>query len=138
MNFKKFLATAGLLALAFTTPVAGQILSAEIPFGFSTADQTFLPGRYTLTVDVPGNRLVVTDQNGVAMAGLFMSKVYAPALRSRPELVFHKYGETYFLKQIRTQATDISMPVQKAESFAKRAANGSRGPKLALVRISVQ
>jgi hypothetical protein len=30
------------------------------------------------------------------------------------------------------------MPVQKAESFAKRAANGSRGPKLALVRISVQ
>jgi len=138
MNFKKFLATAGLLALVAATPVTAQILSAEIPFGFTTADQNFLPGRYTLTVDVPGNRLVVTDENGVAVAGLFMSKVYAPALRARPQLVFHKYGETYFLRQIRTQATDISMPVQRAETFAKRAANGSRGPKLALVRISIQ
>jgi hypothetical protein len=138
MNFKKFLAAAGFLALALTTPVAGQILSAEIPFGFTTADQTFLPGRYTLTVDVPGNRLVVMDQNGVAMAGLFMSKVYAPALRSHPVLVFHRYGDSYFLRQIKTQATDITMPVQKAESFAKRASGGNRGPKLALVRISIQ
>lgn len=138
MNFKKFLATAGLLALAATSPLAGQILTATVPFGFTSGDQHFLPGRYTLTVNVPGNRLFITDENGVAMTALFMTKVFIPDLRPSSQLVFHKYGESYFLRQIKTQATDISMPVQKAEAFAKRAANGNRGPKLALVRISVQ
>lgn len=138
MKLKRLMAAASCLVLAIALPASGQILTANIPFEFNTADRTLPAGQYQLTVDIPGHRLNVVDENGVASTALFMTKTYAAAPRGKAELVFHKYGEDYFLRQIRTSAADISMPVPKAEAFVKRASTGNRGPKMALVRVSLQ
>lgn len=134
----KFLAAMGCLVAAAVLPAADHNLRADIPFSFTTASSDLPAGRYDVTVDVAAHRLQLVDPSGNSHAALFMTTVPPADLRGGSELVFHKYGDSYYLREVRTASATITMPVSPEEKFAKRASTGNRGPKMALVRVAVR
>jgi hypothetical protein len=138
MSITKILALAGCLALLMAAPCMAQALRLNVPFAFQVGDKTLPSGDYVVNLDVPSHRITMNGETGEAVNTLFMTCIYPAQFDSRSALVFHRYGEDYFLRQVQTPGSSVSMPVSRHEKFVKRAANERCGPKMALVRVTVQ
>lgn len=109
------LITAGVWAQAQT-----QALQATIPFDFMVNNRILPAGTYTVSSE---NRSIVRfsdpTQKGAQMFGV-VSPETATTDRGNA-LVFHKYGDRYFLSEIRCQNSRLnsSLPETKAEKWAK-------------------
>lgn len=138
MSFTKIIALAGCLALLMAAPSSGQALRLNIPFSFQVNDKSLPAGDYVVNLDVPSHRITVNGETGEQVNTLFMTCIHPAQFDNRSALVFHKYGEDYFLRQVQTPGSSVSMPVSRVEKFVKRASVERRGPKMALVRVTVQ
>lgn len=93
--------TAGALLAAFTaaaTPSQAGQITAKVPFSFSVNSSAPLPpGDYTLsTTDGLGTVLV----RGATGASFSVTNRMDSRGEDTPKLVFHKYGDTYILRQV--------------------------------------
>jgi hypothetical protein len=90
-----------LAALLAASTVVGQSNQggtiADIPFPFTVANHTLPPGRYTLTRLSEKALKIVNSQNQGAFA--LNNRVEGRAPESS-KMVFHRYGNTYFLSEI--------------------------------------
>jgi hypothetical protein len=107
--------TAGVWAQA-QTPA----LKATIPFDFMVNNKTLPAGTYIVSSE---NGMVVRlsdpSKKGAQVVGLVQPEI---ATKDRGNaLVFHKYGDRYFLSEIRSQNSVLnsSLPETKAEKWAK-------------------
>jgi hypothetical protein len=91
-----------LLALLALVPVGGEAagIEASIPFSFSVNDATLPPGSYVLSSNVPGPGVVVV--RGATRAIIAMTSPRGTSEDYQPRLVFHRYGDDYFLRQVWT------------------------------------
>jgi hypothetical protein len=128
------LAIAGLLALVVSLPVSAQVsasttLKADIPFEFIAADKTLPAGEYTLQLGSPNRSAVaILSENRDSHAQLFAltSSVDKGKTPDHTSLIFHKYGDRYFLAQIWTNGvrTGLQLPASKLErELTKTASN---------------
>jgi hypothetical protein len=107
MKTKLFAVAVALLltALATGTCYAQQAeLSVKIPFAFQAGNHTMPAGEYLVKSVTEGSgtvqRLRLVD--GSAVMNVLTLSVEARNGNASPRLVFHRYGETYFLAQIWT------------------------------------
>lgn len=118
-----------IIALAFMTAVAAnaqsgrQMLKANVPFDFVVGDKMLAAGEYSVAKandDATGIRVSGIDnhQNAIRLS----STVQANAPKNRAMLIFHRYGEQYFLAQVWTpgSAEGRQMLKSKAERAAER------------------
>lgn len=91
---------AAVLAAAAAYAQAPSPLQANVPFDFIIGNQTLRAGQYRVDqVKVPGAVVITcSDCKGTAIA-------LGPALhsfisRNEARLVFHRYGDTYFLVEV--------------------------------------
>lgn len=124
------LAIAGLLALVVSLPASAQIratLKADIPFEFVAADKTLPAGEYTLQLGTPNPRVVeILSDNHSAQLFALASSADSGKTPDHTSLIFHKYGDRYFLAQIWTvgQRTGLQLPASKLErELTKTASN---------------
>ena len=92
---------AGALIALFTAVAspsqAGQI-SAKVPFSFTVNGATELPpGVYTLSTDGPQGTVLV---RGASRAAFSITNRLESRGSADAKLVFHKYGDTYILRQV--------------------------------------
>lgn len=96
-------------------------LKATIPFDF-TVNNTIVPaGTYMVSSENYRGHIVLLS-NPAEKTRMFGVTVPESAKRGqRNALVFHKYGDRYFLSEIRCNgcAINSSLPVTKAEQWAK-------------------
>jgi hypothetical protein len=140
MNALISLATAGCIALALAVPASSQMLRADIPFAFQVDNSEMTAGPYRISVDIPARRVYLNNDTGRFITSVFLtttSKPQAPG-HGNASLVFHKYGDQYFLRTVQTAGSGVILPVSKSERFLNRAESQRNGPALALVRITVQ
>jgi hypothetical protein len=81
-----------------------RVLSAYIPFQFEVGNSKLPAGQYEIESVTTGNGTiqVIRKADGTASTR-FSAMVTEPRDgNSAPELVFHKYGNEYFLSEIRT------------------------------------
>lgn len=115
------------LVLISTFAVAG-ISSAQqhrvkvtVPFSFTVGDYTLPPGRYAIDSDAILNDVLALtnwDKNTTALA---TGRANQSNVQSLNALIFHRYGNLYFLSQIRSEGASINVdfPVTKAENRAR-------------------
>ena len=106
----------------------GTSLKADIPFAFQVANQTMPAGQYWIQrrsdADERAQMIRRTDSSAAAVA--LTSAVDAKNGESEPELVFHKYGNSYFLSEIWTgQDQGRRLLVSKREKELARETRGS-------------
>ena len=81
--------------------VTGPLVTADIPFDFIIGDKTLPSGRYTVSSATnDGQGLKIIARSGKAAAFRLSNPVTAKNEKLRPRLVFHRYGEQYFLVQV--------------------------------------
>ena len=103
-------------------------VKATVPFNFTVGDQTLPSGTYTI-----GSRM--TSPNLLAIRN-WDKKVNILSMGLPNEgnpghdntLVFHKYGNQYYLSEIRSEGAsiDVRFPTTKAEKRAKARAEEAR------------
>jgi len=84
------------LAAVSVPAEAGQV-RGQVPFSFTVRGRTLPPGLYDASTDMPQGVLSIRGGGGFALAmaiGIESGDV------TEPRLVFHKYGDEYYLQEV--------------------------------------
>ena len=85
-------------ASAFAQTVA---LKANIPFNFIVTGKTLPAGEYTIqSVDMQGRVLSIRDLDLHSKSIVISNRCESQNASAQTKLVFHRYGDRYFLSQI--------------------------------------
>lgn len=95
----------GLALVVAVESTNGQVTShgviAEIPFDFIVGDETLPAGKYTVSSpSSSGGALRILSRDGKAAAFRLSNSVADKSKKQNPRLVFHRYGQEYFLAQV--------------------------------------
>ncbi len=85
------------LRVATSTSVTGTV-KIEIPFAFSLAGKSFAAGTYSVG---PANdrAVMIKSEDGRSVLVVATNSIEAAEEIAKPKLVFHRYGDDYFLAQ---------------------------------------
>lgn len=98
------------------------MIVVDVPFDFNVLDRHLPAGTYTLTSETPNSAILIrNEKDGAAMFALAFSAQTA-SVRNEPRLVFHQYGDQYFLRDIWYSGTDQGreLKVSKVEQLVAR------------------
>jgi len=120
---RKVLASLSVLGLAvvLAAPIAAQSITvkASVPFEFTVGTRALPAGDYTVdTMSSSGILVVRSESGGSDASALTLSISGAKAgARSQILLVFHRYGDRYFLSQVwdGTKAAGRTIPISRPE-----------------------
>ncbi len=119
---KQVLTAVALLSLLGTLVMSGYAYSGrimvDIPFAFTAGKATLPAGKYTVEqAGVINNTLLIRDAEGKGKTYLtVMSNDTMQREQSKAKLVFHRYGDTYFLSQIWEAGSSIAHEVPKSDA----------------------
>jgi len=107
------------LNLLISVPItsAQTIATASVPFAFMVANTEMSAGNYAIA-SVPDSAIVVINRSkGTGVISLFHSE-QPRNNNDTTKLVFHKYGDTYFLSRVArgSSETVIQLPISKQEN----------------------
>jgi hypothetical protein len=94
---------------------------ATIPFSFTVNGKLLPAGNYTIGTDITSPRMLkISDWTQHANA-LAMTMPADQEKHKSNQLVFHKYGNQYFLCEIRSQESslNVELPTSKQEKTAR-------------------
>jgi len=116
-------------ALATAAPVQAQevYLVARVPFDFAVGDANLPHDRYRLT-RMAGHPEMLFVRGERAGTFVRTNEARLPRGGATPSLVFHRYGDEYFLREVRWEgAARFDLPRTKAERAAaeRRADRGA-------------
>jgi hypothetical protein len=106
---KGFITAALLVATVSVAGVAAQAqslqykLTVNIPFDFKVADQTMPAGKYSVgrSQETSGDTVLqIRSIDGQSTTNRFSIPIVTFATKSRGEVIFHRYGDQYFLSEV--------------------------------------
>jgi hypothetical protein len=106
---KRNLLIAAVLALLGTTAASAQTINVEasVPFSFIVNRATLPAGEYTLkSMDEQGAALAIRDLNSKTANLVLSNTCSSRKSASQTKLLFHRYGNSYFLSQIWTEGSN--------------------------------
>jgi hypothetical protein len=92
-----------ILAAAVPAYAQGPTVTANIPFEFMVGSQILPAGEYRIQSEPLGDdcvQLIRSLDGGTPAMVLTMALVEPKGQQVAPQLVFHKYGHTYFLSEV--------------------------------------
>lgn len=119
--------TAIALFLAATFITAGKAIAqdyavqATIPFSFTVNGSQLPAGNYTLGSDITSPRLLKISDRTQHVNAMVLTRPNGDERQKANQLVFHKYGNQYFLSEIRSQSSslNVQIPTTKEEKKAR-------------------
>ncbi|MEK6281971.1 MAG: hypothetical protein AABN95_16575 [Acidobacteriota bacterium] len=102
-------------AVASANAQSAKKVVAEIPFDFVVGDQTLSSGEYTLkSTTAPESGLLIQNAAGKSSAMRLTFPIEPRRNRRAARLVFHRYGQNYFLAEVWTGAGSIGRHLLKS------------------------
>ena len=119
-HVKKALALSGLLVLLTFSSALGQSdrqTIIHIPFNFSVGEKTFPAGKYVIarTWKTSDSVWVIKRKDNVGKAMLLTRPVRANETQQETRLVFHQYGDLYFLTAFWTAGDATGRELQMSD-----------------------
>lgn len=124
------------VALPCHGQTSGHSMSVNVPFGFEMGDKHFEPGTYI--VRTPGTGVI--ELRGSGNAGLALTHDEQGKATKTAKVVFDRYGDHYFLRQLWFNADESSYaecPESKGEKQAKRSELASISKKPSNVELAM-
>lgn len=115
-----FVATIGFLFVLSSISAFAQVpaLTANVPFDFQVNGKTMAAGKYTIAEPAaPRGTLIIRTIAWKSPAVSIFQKVDDKQAATATQLVFHRYGDKYFLAkmQIQGQKEAMQLPTSKSE-----------------------
>ena|SRR5215468_5749414 len=126
-------------ARATEAQLPGTTLRANIPFAFNVGNKALPAGEYQIRrINDAPEGLVISSLNNRDHAMFVTEGVQARTTPRHSELVFHHYGDTYYLSQVFTggEPTGRELPESHSERTMRRQlarSNQTTGETVALV-----
>ncbi|WP_035356705.1 hypothetical protein [Edaphobacter aggregans] len=113
-------------------------MKATVPFNFTVNGNSLPSGTYTIRSDSSNPNLLLISNREKSVHILTMAKNNDPGKGNA--LIFHKYGDQYFLSQICSDlsAMNLSFSVSKAEKRAREQMQVSQRPVSSDVTIALK
>jgi hypothetical protein len=101
-----------------------RLMTVKIPFSFSVQDHSLPSGEYNIFTVVPERaiRITSTDRRYSAIVNTLPNYTSLPAENSR--LIFHRYGDEYFLTQVWTMGQTVGRNPMLSKRAMDLASNG--------------
>jgi hypothetical protein len=80
-------------------------LAADIPFDFVIKDTVFLAGEYTVSEE-RGHVLLISSRDGSQHVSVSAAPVAFRLPKEQSDLMFHRYGDNYFLSQLWVEGSE--------------------------------
>lgn len=107
------------ILLAVPSGFAQQRLEANVPFDFIVNNKVMPAGEYNIDWPSVGSDVaIVRNIKATRSAAAITSPAGRPKDGESPALVFHRYGDTHYLKLIRTQTDERQLPKSRGEKEA--------------------
>jgi hypothetical protein len=108
---------------AQTTP-SQRLMTVNIPFAFSAEDHSLPEGEYLVLTVTPERsiRIVSIDGKHSAIVNTLPNYASEPSRNSR--LVFHRYGNEYFLAQVWTAGQNVARNPMSSKKAMEIASSG--------------
>jgi hypothetical protein len=111
---------AGMLALAFMAATqmarAQEPVVANIPFAFTVGNKMLPSGEYRVEKWIKGDSALLiqrTDGGAATFAGSIATDSNEP--QTKTKLVFHRYGDQYFLSQVWVEGSSRGRQIPKSK-----------------------
>ncbi len=122
---KQILNVVGTLSVIAALSIAGfadfeKSVESNIPFDFMVGREKLPAGKYTVETAGDLNTVIVRNWKAKRAAGS-ISRALQVRAGSKPQLVFHRYGDQYFLAKVISDTSGIELPKTKAEREAAKA-----------------
>jgi hypothetical protein len=117
---KTHLIQAAFVALALAAAgyaQSAQPLQVNVPFDFVAGSRTLTAGQYTVWQPVTGT-VAFRSFQGAPGVIIFTNRVESPGRQGSAQLVFHRYGDRYFLSEV--WGTDSSVGSQLRKTVQER------------------
>ncbi len=120
---------------AQTTP-SQRLMNVNVPFAFAVEDHTLPAGEYLVLTVTPERsmRIVSTDGKHSAIVNDLPSYAGNPSLSSR--LVFHKYGDEYFLAQVWTAGQNVARNPLSSKRAMEIAGSGGTPESFTVIALA--
>ena len=134
------LLTAVAAATAFAQDPPDLFLRATIPFDFNVRGKTFPAGDYEinrLTDDTPG-LLIISNVKYHERAAFATENVEARAIPNNGELVFHRYGDSYFLYEVFARGEETGRelrPTRQERTLRREMASNKTEPETVALAV---
>ena len=105
---------------AQTTP-AQRLMKVNVPFSFGVEGHSLPAGEYTIFTVTPERSIRIASTDGKHSAIVNTLPNYASSPSQNGRLVFHRYGDEYFLEQVWTAGQNVArnpLPTQRAMEIA--------------------
>ena len=89
------------------------VVVAKVPFNFTVGHDQLPSGTYKISRDPWG---LVTIRNMDRQLNVLVATTVEPVSMAGNKLVFHRYGDQYFLSKISSTAFSVHVPVSKMET----------------------
>ena len=121
---------------------SGHTVTADIPFDFIVGDKTLPSGRYTVSSATnDGQGLKIMNRAGKAAAFRLSNPVSAKNDNLQPRMVFHRYGEQYFLAQVwsgDSSGRQVTQSKRERNLRQELAANSSKSKSAKVVEVAAR
>jgi hypothetical protein len=113
-----------------------QLMKVNIPFAFGVEDQSLPAGQYLVFTVTPERsiRLTSTDGKHSAIVNDLPNHASEPSQNSR--LVFHRYGNEYFLAEVWTAGQDVARNPLSSKRAMESASNGEKPETFTVVALA--
>jgi hypothetical protein len=102
-----------------------QLMRVKIPFSFSVQDRSLPAGEYNIFTVLPERAIRITSTDGRYSAIVNTLPNYASSPSENSRLIFHRYGDEYFLAEVWTAGQDVGRNPMLSKPAMDLASNGS-------------
>jgi hypothetical protein len=113
-----------------------QLMKVNIPFAFGVQDQSLPAGQYLVFTVTPERSIRIVSADGKHSAIVNTLPNYAKEPSSNSRLVFHRYGNEYFLAEVWTAGQDVARNPLSSKKAMESASNGERPEAFTVVALA--
>ena len=103
-----------------------RLMKVHIPFAFSVENHSLPEGEYTIFTVTPERSIRIVSSDGKHSAIVNTLPNYANLPSENSRLVFHRYGDEYFLTQVWTAGQDVARNPLSTKRAMEIASSGGK------------
>jgi hypothetical protein len=110
----------------FAQTESKRLMRVNVPFSFGVEDHFLPTGEYTIFTVTPERAIRIVNADGKHSAVINTLPNYASSPSENSRLVFHKYGNAYFLVQVWTAYQNVARNPLSGKRAVEIASSGGR------------
>jgi len=103
-----------------------RLMKVNVPFTFGVENHSLPAGEYTVFTVTPERSIRIVSADGKHSAVINTLANYANEPSTKSSLVFHKYGDDYFLVQVWTAGQNVARNPLSSKKAMEIASSGGR------------